>query len=60
MYFLKKFAKTGNLNRRTGSGLLLKITSEINELVKQQMRLDDETTATQLHQLFTSRGTTFL
>ncbi len=52
VYFLKKFAKTGNLNRRAVSGW----PSKIKELVEQQMRLDDETTATQLHQFLTSKG----
>ena len=42
--------------RRFGSGRLSKITAEIKGAVKEQMRLDDETTAHQLHKLLTSKG----
>ncbi len=55
-YFLKKFAETGTISRRAGSGRPSKITTEIKEIVDQQMRDDDETTATQLHHLLTSKG----
>ena len=39
-----------------GSGRPSKVTREVKELVEQQMRLDDETTPYQLHQLLTNAG----
>lgn len=54
--FLRKFLLTGTIARCPGSGRPSKITSEVQEVVEQQMRLDDETTATQLHQLLASKG----
>ena len=33
-----------------------KITQQVKELVEVQMRLDDETTASQLHKLLVSKG----
>ena len=42
--------------RRPGSGRRSKITQQVKELVEAQMRLDDETTASQLHKLLISNG----
>ena len=55
-YFLKKFLQTGTISRRLGSGRPTKVTREVKEIVEQQMRQDDETTATQLHELLVSKG----
>ena len=52
--FLVKFTETGCLVRLPGSGRPSKMTLEIKNLVEQQMRLDDETTAYQLHKLLVS------
>ena len=54
--FLKKYAETGTLARLPGSGRLTKITAEIKQIVEEQMRLDDETTAYQLHALLSRLG----
>ena len=54
--FLKKFRETGTIKRRAGSGRPPKVTAEIKRLVEEQMRLDDETTAVQLHRLLQSKG----
>ena len=54
--FLTKFQETGSIGRSPGSGRPSKITAEIKEMVEEQMRLDDETTACQLHKLLTSKG----
>ena len=47
--FSRRYCQTGSIARRPGSGPKSKITREI---VERQMRLDDETTAIQLHRLF--------
>ena len=54
--FLKKFKETGCIQRRPGSGRPSKISAEIKEIVEEQMRADDETTATQLHHLLEQPG----
>lgn len=54
--FLKWYQQTGSILRRPGSGRPSKITAEIKAIVEQQMQLDDETTAFQLHALLTARG----
>ena len=54
--FLKKYRETGSIGRRVGSGRPSKITDEIKEIVEEQMRADDETTAYQLHRLLTEKG----
>ena len=54
--FLKKYRETGCIGRRPGSGRPSRITAEIKAIVNEQMRQDDETTATQLHTLLVSRG----
>ena len=54
--FLKRYAETHSIARKPGSGRLSKLTAEIKALVEQQMQLDDETTAHQLHRLLQARG----
>ena len=54
--FLKKYEETGSIRRRVGSGRPSKITAEIKQIVEEQMRADDETTAYQLHRLLTEKG----
>ena len=54
--FLKKFQETGNIKRRTRSGRPSKVTSEIKQVVEEQMCLDDETTAVQLHHTLIEKG----
>ena len=53
---LRRFAESGCLMRCPGSGRRSKITMEIKRVVEAQMRLDDETTAHQLHALLESKG----
>ena len=47
---------TLSIGRRPGSGRPSKITAEIKAIVEAQMRVDDETTAFQLHRLLTEKG----
>ena len=54
--FLKHYQATGSIGRKVGSGRPSKITAEIRQIVDDQMRLDDETTAHQLHRLLTDKG----
>ena len=54
--FLKVYESTGSIARQPGSGRPSKITAEIRQIVEEQMRLDDETTAYQLHRLLTEKG----
>ena len=54
--FIKKFQDTGNINRRVGSGRPSKVTSEIKQVVEEQMQQDDETTAVQPHCILTDKG----
>ena len=49
--FLKHYRATGSIGTRVGSGRPSKVTTEIKQIVEDQMRLDDETTAHQLHRL---------
>ena len=53
---MKRFEAYGCLLRRHGSGRPTKITAEVKRIVEAQMKLDDETTAQQLHALLTSKG----
>ena len=58
--FLKRFEAYGCLLRKPGPGHPTKITIEVKRIVETQMKLDDETTAQQLHALLTSSlGWTF-
>ena len=54
--FIKKFEETGTITRRVGSGRPSKVTAEIKQIVEDQMRLDDETTAVQLYHLLKDKG----
>ena len=63
--FLKRFREDGTILRHVGSGRPSKVTAEIRPskvtaeikaIVEEQMRLDDETTAFQLHRLLTEKG----
>ena len=54
--FIEKYRHTGSITRKPGSGRPSKITAEMRRLVEERMRLDDETTAVQLHQLLKSKG----
>ena len=54
--FLKKYEATGSISRRVGSERPSKVTAEIKEIVEEQMRADDETTAYQLHRLLNEKG----
>eukprot|EP00731_Ephydatia_muelleri_P012243 Em0006g1137a len=54
--FIKKFNSDGKIGRRLGSGRKTNIISEIKAIVNEQMKKDDETTASQLHALLISRG----
>ena len=47
---------TGTISRKPGSGGLSKITAQVKELVEAKMLEDDETTATQLHQVLIENG----
>ena len=53
---LRRFHESGCLMRRLGSGRPSRITLEIKRVVEAQMRLDDETTAHQLHGLLQGKG----
>ena len=54
--FLKVFKETGTIARQQGSGRPSKITGEVKNIVEEQMRANDETTAHQLHALLVSKG----
>ena len=54
--FLKHFEENGTLLSKPGSERPSKITQEIKEMVEEQMRRDDETTAFQLQALLTTKG----
>ena len=45
---LNKYRQTGSIRHRPGSGHPTKITSEVLQIVQEQMQLDDEITAIQL------------
>ena len=57
--FLNVYKATGSIARQPDSGRPSKITAEIKEIVEAQMRLDDETTAYQLHRLLTEKRYSF-
>ena len=46
--FLIKYKATGSISK-VGSGRPSRVMAEIKEIVEEQMRADDETTACQLH-----------
>jgi len=53
--FLEKYRETGCIGRRIGSGHPSKIMAEIKAVVDRQMKLDDETSAMQLHAMLTNK-----
>ena len=54
--FLTRFNHSGCLMRKPGSGRPSKVTTEVKAVIERQMRIDDETTAYQLHSLLVSEG----
>jgi len=46
--FLKRYSERGTIGRKPGSGMTLKLSPAILQIIEQAMRDDDETTATQL------------
>ena len=54
--FLKRYIVTGTIARQPGSGRPSLVTEEIKQIVEVQLRLDDETTAYQLHTLLNLQG----
>ena len=54
--FLKHYKENGSITRKPGSGRPSKITMEIKQIVEEQMKKDDETTAYQLHSLLVAKG----
>ena len=55
--FLKKYRTTKTIRRSEGSGRPSKITAMAQSLVDEKMEANDETTATQLHQMLIEHGT---
>ena len=53
---LVKYQETGTVARHTGSGRPAKVTETIKTIVKEQMRKDDETSASQLQKILSDRG----
>ncbi len=56
--FCRRYEEFGTIGRRPGSGRSSKIIPEVEAIVEQQMQLDDETTAVQLHRILTDKGHT--
>uniref|UniRef100_A0A1X7VW02 Tc1-like transposase DDE domain-containing protein n=1 Tax=Amphimedon queenslandica TaxID=400682 RepID=A0A1X7VW02_AMPQE len=54
--FLSRVAESGSMLWQAGSGRSSKITAEIRKSMDDQMELDDETTAHQLHSLLVQKG----
>lgn len=54
--FLRRYAETGTLLRKGGSGRPSKVTTDVLAIVDEKMKEDDETTAHQLHKLPNERG----
>ena len=54
--FLKRFKERGAITRRAGSGLTLKISPTILQMIESAMREDDETAATQLQARLAADG----
>ena len=51
-----KYQETGTVARRPGSGRPAKVTETIKTIVEEQMRKDDETTASQLQKVLADHG----
>ena len=56
MKFIKRYQESETIHYLPGSRRISKITGEIKEIIEQQMRTDDETTAVQLHRLLNDKG----
>ena len=56
MKFIKRCQESKSIHCLPGSGRISKRICEIKEIVEQQMRTDDETTAVQLHRLLNDKG----
>ena len=54
--FTKLYQQRKTIARKSGSGRPSKVTREVKEIVEEQMRKDDETTARQLHKLLQDKG----
>lgn len=54
--FLKRYGKRKTIARKPGSGLPPKISPDIQRLIEEVMRQDDETTATQIQAILADRG----
>lgn len=56
--FIRRYEETGSIARRPGSGRPTVITPEVEAIVDQQMTVDDETIAIQLHRILVAKGHT--
>ena len=56
--FLARYKKTGSISRLPGSGRCSLVSEAVKVIVEQQMQNDDETTASQLQVLLSSKGFT--
>lgn len=54
--FLKRFEERKTISRKSGSGCLPKLSSEVLQIIDTAMREDDETTATQLQARLATHG----
>ena len=54
--FLKRYISRRTIARKPGSGRPSLVTMEVKHIVEEQMRLDDEMTAYQLHALLHQKG----
>lgn len=54
--FINRYLATGSIARQPGSGRKTKVTPQIQQIVENQMRTDDETTASQLHVILAQLG----
>ncbi len=54
--FLRRYHELGTIGRKPGSGRPSVSIPEIEAIVEEQMTLDDETTAIQLHRILASKG----
>ena len=54
--FFIRYRETGSIGRRPGSGRPTKMTAAVKQAVEEQMQLDDDTTASQLHAMLVSKG----
>ena len=53
---LKRCKESGTISHCPGLGRLSQITSQVKSIVEEQMHIDDETTALQLHHLLQEKG----